>query len=368
MSLEAQPEFLAEELVRWGALRGKACFNCGNCSAICPLAETNPFYPRQVIRYTQLGATKKILGSPAIWLCYHCGECTTMCPRQADPGEVVMSLRRWAIAQYDWTGLGKILYRSPWLSLVFYLAAAALAGLVFYFFHGPLDMEKVRLHLFLPTHLIDVCGLSLGALVLFTLGINLYRMNSWYRSEYGSLPLDVRELLRTFWEEVVIQRRYQKCEDKSKWMMHASMVNGFLLLFLTTALAFLLNPEGDPEKLPLAVRLLGTVGGFSLVFGALVANWRRFTGKEVYNHFTDWIFLELVLLAGLTGLALELLVALNLPMASYLLYALHLIVVFLLILTAPYSKFAHALYRFLAVYAFRLEKREQATSEVAKVS
>ncbi|ACX52047.1 4Fe-4S ferredoxin iron-sulfur binding domain-containing protein [Ammonifex degensii KC4] len=366
MSLEAQPEFLTEELIRWGARRGKACFNCGNCSAICPLAETNPFYPRQIIRYAQLGATKKILGSPAIWLCYHCGECTTMCPRQADPGEVIMSLRRWAIAQYDWTGLGKVLYRSPILSLIFYLAATVLASLVLYFFHGPMDMERVRLNLFLPTHLIDICGLSLGALVLFSLGINLYRMNFWYRSEYKSVPLDLGALLRTFWEEVVMQNRYRKCEDKSKWLMHVAIVNGFLLLFLTTALAFLLNPEGDPGKVPLFIRVLGTIGGFSLVFGASIAGWRRFTGEEVYNHFTDWIFLKLVLMAGLTGLILELLVALNLPLASYLVYALHLIVVFLLILTAPYSKFAHALYRFLAVYAFHLEKKEQATPGTAE--
>ncbi|MGO0122268.1 4Fe-4S dicluster domain-containing protein [Desulfothermobacter acidiphilus] len=362
MGLEARSDFLVEDLARWGALRGKACFNCGNCSAVCPLSENNPFYPRQIVRYAQIGATKKILGAPAIWLCYHCGECTTFCPRHADPGEVVMSLRRWAIAQYDWTGLGKILYRSPGLSLLFYLAMTFLGSLVFYLFHGPMNMQAVQLHEFLPTHLIDVCGISLGAWVLASLGINLYRMGSFYRSEYGSLPLRLSDLWATFWEEVVLQKRYGKCEDRSKWVMHLAMVNGFLLLFLTTAVAFLLNPQGDPSQTPLFLRLLGTVGGILLIAGALIANWRRLAGREVYNHFTDWIFLELVLLAGLSGLGLELLVALGLPLASYLIYAAHLIVVFLLILTAPYTKFAHALYRFLGVYALRLEKKARASA------
>jgi len=365
--MEARPQFLAD-LGRLGAKRGRACFNCGNCSAICPLSETNPFYPRQVIRYAQLGVQEKILGSPAIWLCYHCVECTSMCPREADPGEVIMALRRWAIARYNWLGaLGEKLYTSPLFCFLFCLGAALGAALVLWRFHGPLDLKTVHLHEFLPTGLIDVCGLSLGAFVLVSLFLNLSRMAAFYREQGYSFRFDLGELLRTFWEEVVLQNRYQKCEDRSKWAMHLALVNGFIALGVTTALAFVLNPEGDPAKLSLPVRLLGTLGGFSLVFGCLMANWRRLTGREAYSHFTDWIFLELVLLAGLTGLILELFLYLNLPLASYLLYALHLIVVFLLILATPYSKFAHALYRFLALCVARAQARQSRRSAVRDV-
>lgn len=353
MSVAAQPEFMAG-LINLGAAQSRACFNCGNCSAICPLAETDSFYPRRLIRYAQLGAGEKILASPGIWLCYHCGQCTTMCPRLADPGEVIMALRRWAITRYTWSPLAGKLYASKVFAFFFYLLAASFFGLGLVFFHGPVDRETVRLSLFIPTRLVEVGGVGLGCFVLGSVALSLRRM---YRHLTAAAPvrLGARNVWRTFLEEILVQQRYRQCEDKTRRWMHLALVNGFIALGLTTALAFIFNSGGAPENLPSPIRVLGTLGGIALLGSALVAGWRRLAGREVFTHHTDWTFLFLLFLAGLTGLLLEGTAYLNLPPASYALYAAHLVAVALLILAAPCTKFAHAAYRFLALCVARAQ-------------
>jgi heterodisulfide reductase subunit C/quinone-modifying oxidoreductase subunit QmoC len=92
------PEF-AEELERYGVDSALECFNCGTCAAICPL--TYEHFPRRFIRYVQLGARDKVFeNATELWRCLHCGYCTQTCPRQADPGELILGLRRMVVA--DW--------------------------------------------------------------------------------------------------------------------------------------------------------------------------------------------------------------------------------------------------------------------------
>ena len=87
------PEF-ATEISKYGASEFKACFNCGTCTATCSLSTTENSFPREMIRYSTLGLEDEIKASLKPWLCYYCGECSTQCPRQANPGELMMSLRR----------------------------------------------------------------------------------------------------------------------------------------------------------------------------------------------------------------------------------------------------------------------------------
>ena len=46
---------LYPELQRFGATDISACFNCGVCSAICPLSADGASFPRRMSRYAQLG-------------------------------------------------------------------------------------------------------------------------------------------------------------------------------------------------------------------------------------------------------------------------------------------------------------------------
>ena len=90
------PDF-AEELKAFGVDTALECFNCGTCAAICPLIFEH--FPRRMIRYVQVGAKEKILEqAQELWRCLHCGLCTQTCPRQANPGELILGLRRYVVA------------------------------------------------------------------------------------------------------------------------------------------------------------------------------------------------------------------------------------------------------------------------------
>jgi len=91
----------SEQLERFGVDKAMACFNCGTCAAICPLIHEH--FPRKMIRYAQLGARGQILAEAnELWRCLHCGLCTHTCPREANPGELILGLRRFVIA--NWRG------------------------------------------------------------------------------------------------------------------------------------------------------------------------------------------------------------------------------------------------------------------------
>lgn len=70
------------------------CYQCGKCSAGCPIAYEMDYTPNQIIRMIQLGMDKTVLSSNAIWLCISCITCSVRCPREIDTAEVLDVLRR----------------------------------------------------------------------------------------------------------------------------------------------------------------------------------------------------------------------------------------------------------------------------------
>ena len=101
---------LYHEVAKFGARDMELCMQCGTCSASCPLSNGTNSFPRKIYRYLQLGLKDKLLKSPVPWLCYYCGECTETCPRNANPGELMMVLRRYLTSVYDWTGISRLFY------------------------------------------------------------------------------------------------------------------------------------------------------------------------------------------------------------------------------------------------------------------
>ena len=72
------------------------CYQCGKCSAGCPISFQMDYLPNQIIRMVQLGMEEQVLSSSTIWLCASCFTCTVRCPREIDVAEIMDYLRRCA--------------------------------------------------------------------------------------------------------------------------------------------------------------------------------------------------------------------------------------------------------------------------------
>ena len=94
MATKINPKF-SKELKKYGTVNMNACYNCGTCTAVCSLSTTDDSFPREMARLSALGLEDEIKTSLKPWECYYCGECTTNCPQTANPGELMMSLRRY---------------------------------------------------------------------------------------------------------------------------------------------------------------------------------------------------------------------------------------------------------------------------------
>ncbi len=71
-----------------------SCYQCGKCSAGCPMVFAMDILPNQIIRLVQLGLDEEIGKSKTIWLCASCITCGARCPRGVDLSKVMEALRQ----------------------------------------------------------------------------------------------------------------------------------------------------------------------------------------------------------------------------------------------------------------------------------
>ncbi len=73
------------------------CYQCGKCSAGCPVNFEMDYTPNQIIKMTELGMADTVLNSKTIWLCVSCITCSTRCPKGFEVTGIMDVLREIAV-------------------------------------------------------------------------------------------------------------------------------------------------------------------------------------------------------------------------------------------------------------------------------
>ena len=72
----------------------RRCFQCGKCSAGCPMRSFMDHPPNRIVRLIQLGQWERVLAGRSIWYCASCETCSTRCPNKVDLAAIMDALRK----------------------------------------------------------------------------------------------------------------------------------------------------------------------------------------------------------------------------------------------------------------------------------
>jgi quinone-modifying oxidoreductase subunit QmoC len=315
--------------------------------------------------WVQWGLKERALGNSSIWLCHQCGTCNTYCPRDAKPSNVMAALREDSISHYAVPRfMGGALSAPKYLPLLFAVPTliflAVLGGLGHL---GSLPEGRIVFSKFMPILWIEIVFLaSIGLSVLGAAVGGLRYWRAMNAAAAGSGQGPGAHLWPTI-HDILRHRRFRQCTEapagtrsSGKEYFHAThlaVFYGFLGLVVTTApVGIGIYAFGYLTPWPFwhPVKILGNLSGAAVAAALAVFLGKRIaeghkTGKSTY---ADWLFLAILGLTTLTGFGSQWLRLADLRLA-YPTYFVHLLFVFFLLVYIPYSKFAHLVYRTVAM-------------------
>ncbi len=371
----------------------KKCFQCATCSVVCELSNGRKPFPRKEMIWAQWGLRDRLLADPDIWLCYQCNDCSKHCPRGARPGDVMAALRREAVLECGVPRfLGRWVSQPRYLPLVLLIPVVllGLALLVGYLStrspEGPTGGPIIFSYWSMLPHwvLISFFGLF-SALVLLALvagAMRLWRLMKAADARAGNTApaKDLSPSIRSVLKNVVLHDDFAVCTtERPRTFSHLLVFYGFIALFLVAVWVVLLsltarfNPLLQDDFVYAfnfwnPWRMLANLGGTAVVAGCGLMIWERLRkGKQIgAGTYSDWAFLGTLLAVVLTGFLSEALHYARMEPHRFAVYFVHLVCVFALLMYLPYSKFAHLVYRAVAmVYAEHSGRKGETAAAVA---
>ncbi len=377
-------------LTRAGGDTYKKCFQCGTCAATCPITpDTHPF-PRKEMAWALWGMKAQLLADPDVWLCHHCNDCSQRCPRSGRPGDLLAAVRREAIIHFAvprflarWVSRPRYI---PWLlALPAILLGAAMAmrgrleaalgmapptGELIVYSYSPM----------LPHWLLNSFFALFGGLALVAAVMGLVRF--WRAlatgSRLGFAAQPVRGLgasILAVIKRILTHEKFTSCTAQNRRpVSHFLVFFGFIALSLVTLWVITgpINPLlRDRFVYPFSFwspwKMLANLGGAAVFAGCVLVIRDRFYYKDDagYSTYFDWAFVWTLFAVVVSGFLTEALHYLRMTPHRHVVYFAHLVLVFVLLVYLPYSKFAHLLYRAAAMVFAERYGREVATSAPA---
>ena len=90
---------LADKVEKLTSQSPMLCYQCGKCSAGCPVRDYMDESPNQVVRLVQLGFDDEALKSSTIWLCAGCLTCSSRCPQNFELAKFMDAMRQIALEE-----------------------------------------------------------------------------------------------------------------------------------------------------------------------------------------------------------------------------------------------------------------------------
>lgn len=358
----------------------KKCYQCATCSVVCPLSSDEKPFPRKEMIWAQWGLKEKLIGDPDVMLCHQCGDCTAYCPRGAKPGDVLGAIRAYAYTHFGFPqGIARLASSGKNLPLLIGIPAAIILLLWIisggmHIPEGPVDFGNFFGHwefhwLTKNVFFIDIIFLPVAAFSLFAAyrGVSaMWRLMAAGAGSGGanfrpSTSQFIREFLWPAIVETVQHKRFYQCgTNKNRVNGHLPLMLAFIGLLIVTSYSFIRKdifgiafPSlHGPIALLDPFKLLANISAIALVvgIGILWSNRNKMEQEQdVSATFYDWFLIVEIMAVGVTGLGAELLRLADLATLAYLFYYLHLVAVFMLFFYMPYTKFAHLVYRTIAM-------------------
>jgi quinone-modifying oxidoreductase subunit QmoC len=321
----------------------KKCYQCATCSVACELSQDEAPFPRKQMIEAQWGLTDRLMTDPAVWLCYNCGKCTERCPRGARPGDVLGAVRREVVRHFAVPRfLGALVANPKALPLLFLLPALIFAAVVLWA-PKPDNQTAFEFAGVFPITVLEILFFAVSGFALLAFLVGIVRFARGLPA-VSALPGALRE--------IATHRRFSECQEPFMRAAHLLTFWGFMGLAIVGTVAGVGTLTGmfhTPLPLSSPLKIFANLAAAVALAGVVLLLARRV--ERPRSTYFDWFFLATLAGVVFTGIASELL-RLAQTRAMYTVYFVHLVLVFALLLYAPYSKFAHLAYRAVALASF----------------